>query len=61
MIAGRLRWDGRRGKAYRAPAIRRVYIPNPGKREMRPLGVPRISDRALQRGTAQVGEGCVIV
>jgi RNA-directed DNA polymerase len=41
-------------KGYRAPAIRRVYIPKPGKQEKRPLGVPTVSDRALQRSTAQV-------
>ena len=27
-------------QGYRAPAIRRVYIPKPGKQEKRPLGVP---------------------
>jgi RNA-directed DNA polymerase len=41
-------------QGYRAPNIRRVYIPKPGKREKRPLGVPTVSDRALQRSTAQV-------
>lgn len=41
-------------KGYRAPAIRRVYIPKPGKKEKRPLGVPCVADRALQRSTAQV-------
>jgi RNA-directed DNA polymerase len=41
-------------KGYRAPDIRRVYIPKPGKQEKRPLGVPTESDRALQRSTAQV-------
>src|ERR1700731_606756 len=41
-------------KGYRAPDIRRVYIPKPGKQEKRPLGVPTVSDRALQRSTAQV-------
>jgi group II intron reverse transcriptase/maturase len=41
-------------KGYKAPDIRRVYIPKPGKQEMRPLGVPTVSDRALQRSTAQV-------
>lgn len=29
-------------------------IPKPGKQEKRPLGVPTVSDRALQRSTAQV-------
>ncbi len=41
-------------KGYQAPAIRRAYIPKPGKQEKRPLGVPCVSDRALQRTTAQV-------
>jgi RNA-directed DNA polymerase len=34
-------------EGYRAPEIRRVYIPKPGKQEMRPLGVPTVADRAL--------------
>lgn len=34
--------------------IRRVYIPKPGKTEKRPLGVPTVADRALQRSTAEV-------
>src|SRR5262249_48885192 len=33
-------------QGYRAPDIRRVYIPKPGKTEKRPLGVPTVSDRA---------------
>jgi RNA-directed DNA polymerase len=41
-------------QGYKAPAIRRVYIPKPGKQEKRPLGVPTVSDRALQRSTAEV-------
>src|ERR1700730_3264323 len=36
-------------KGYRAPDIRRVYIPKPGKQEERPLVVPTVSDRALQQ------------
>jgi RNA-directed DNA polymerase len=39
---------------YRAPDIWRVYIPKPGKQEQRPLGVPCVADRALQRSVAQV-------
>ncbi len=42
-IAGMLQSVHREG--YRAPDIRRVYIPKPGKQEMRPLGVPTVADR----------------
>jgi len=41
-------------QGYRAPDIRRVYIPKRGKQEQRPLGVPCVSDRALQKSVAQV-------
>jgi RNA-directed DNA polymerase len=41
-------------KGYRAPNIRRVCIPKPGKQEKRPLGVPTVADRALQRSASQV-------
>src|ERR1700674_391917 len=41
-------------QGYRAPNIRRVYIPKPGKTEKRPIGVPTVADRALQRTTAEV-------
>ena len=41
-------------KGDRAPDIRRVYIPKPGKQEMRPLGVPTVADRALQRSASPV-------
>jgi len=41
-------------QGYRAPNIRRVYIPKPGKQEKRPLGVPCVADRALQRSVAQI-------
>ncbi|MCB1771810.1 MAG: group II intron reverse transcriptase/maturase, partial [Candidatus Competibacteraceae bacterium] len=41
-------------QGYPAPPIRRVYIPKPGKQEKRPLGIPCVSDRALQRSTAEV-------
>ena len=41
-------------QGYKAPPIRRVYIPKPGKQEKRPLGVPCVPDRALQRSTSEV-------
>ena len=41
-------------QGYQAPNIRRVYIPKPGKHEKRPLGVPCVADRALQRSAPQV-------
>jgi group II intron reverse transcriptase/maturase len=41
-------------KSYKPPAVRRVWIPKPGKIEKRPIGVPAVADRALQRSTAQV-------
>ncbi|GAB6152702.1 group II intron reverse transcriptase/maturase [Desulfosporosinus burensis] len=41
-------------KSYKPPAVRRVWIPKPGKAEKRPIGVPCIADRALQRSVAKV-------
>jgi len=41
-------------QGYKPPAVRRVWIPKPGKPEKRPLGVPCVADRALQRSVAQV-------
>ena len=41
-------------KAYKAPPVRRVYIPKPGRSAKRPIGVPCIADRVLQRSTAEV-------
>ena len=41
-------------QGYKAPPIRRVYIPKPGKQEKRPLGVPCVSDRALKRSVSEV-------
>jgi len=41
-------------QGYHPPAVRRVYIPKPGKKEKRPLGVPCVADRALQRCVVEV-------
>ena len=41
-------------KGYHPPAVRRVWIPKPGKVAKRPLGVPTVTDRALQRSVADV-------
>jgi RNA-directed DNA polymerase len=43
-------------RSYRPPPVRRVYIPKPGKDELRPIGVPTIIDRCIQRSTAKVLE-----
>lgn len=41
-------------RGYKAPAVKRVYIPKPGKNKKRPIGVPTILDRSLQVATSQV-------
>jgi len=34
---------------YKAPPVRRTYIPKPGSKEERPLGIPTFSDKVLQK------------
>lgn len=42
---------------YRAPAVRRVHIPKPGKAgKTRPLGIPTLEDKVLQRAVLMVLE-----
>lgn len=43
------------GDPYRAPAVRRTYIPK-GKHETRPLGIPTLEDKILQRAVTMVLE-----
>ena len=39
---------------HKPPAVKRVWIPKPGKAEKCPIGVPGVADRALQRSVAEV-------
>lgn len=41
-------------RSYRPPPAKRVYIPKPGKSALRPIAMPTIQDKALQRATAEV-------
>jgi len=41
---------------YRAPAVRRTYIDKDGGKQRRPLGIPTVEDKVLQRAVAMILE-----
>jgi group II intron reverse transcriptase/maturase len=41
-------------RGYKPPAVKRCWIPKPGKQKKRPIGIPSVKDRALQRSVAMV-------
>jgi len=45
-----------RSQTYRPRAIKRVWIPKPGSKEKRPLGVPTVLDRVIQTSLRNVLE-----
>ena len=58
-LEGNLQWllDRAKSGSYRAPPVRRVYIPKgTSKTEVRPIGIPTLEDKVLQRGVVMLLE-----
>lgn len=45
-----------KARKYQAPPVRRVEIPKPGADKRRPLGIPTVEDRLVQRAVARILE-----
>lgn len=45
-----------KGGSYRALPARRGYIPKPGKNEKRPLGIPAVEDKTVQKAIVAILE-----
>lgn len=41
-------------RGYRPPPAKRIYIPKPGKTALRPIAMPTVKDKVLQRAVAKV-------
>ena len=41
-------------EGYKAPPVRRVLIPKPGKLAKRPIGIPQVGDRSLQGAVSEI-------
>jgi group II intron reverse transcriptase/maturase len=48
--------DEAKSGTYRAPEVRRVYIPKSGGKGQRPIGIPTFSDKVLQRAVVMALE-----